>query len=102
MGGETDKKREALQFNLLRKNAQFYFTDIEGAEILNYKNPHDAVKRHCVNEFPCVVFHDVGINTSLAVQTIQKKYINKGIMKAIKFTAYKKSKRQDFLLFPAF
>ena len=66
------------KIEVLFKDDQFYFPAIEIAEILGYKNPRDAVKRHCVNEFPYVVFHDVGINTGLAVQTIQKKYINEG------------------------
>ena len=66
------------KIEVLFKDEQFYFPAIEIAEILGYKKPRDAVKRHCVNEFPYVVFHDVGINTGLAVQTIQKKYINEG------------------------
>ena len=66
------------KIEVLFKDDQFYFPAIEIAEILGYKNPRDAVKRHCINEFPYVVFHDVGINTGLAVQTIQKKYINEG------------------------
>ena len=66
------------KIEVLFKDDQFYFPAIEIAEILGYRNPRDAVKRHCVNEFPYVVFHDVGINTGLAVQTIQKKYINEG------------------------
>lgn len=61
-----------------RSLGKLKFPPIEIAEILGYKNPRDAVKRHCVNEFPYVVKHDVGINTGLAVQTIQKKYINEG------------------------
>ena len=90
--GRTDAKKEIRNENPFRifenekfgkievlfKDEQFYFPAIEIAEILGYKNPRDAVKRHCVNEFPYVVFHDVGINTGLAVQTIQKKYINEG------------------------
>lgn len=90
--GRTNAKKEIKNENPLRifenekfgkievlfKDDQFYFPAIEIAEILGYKNPRDAVKRHCVNEFPYVVFHDVGINTGLAVQTIQKKYINEG------------------------
>ena len=66
------------KIEVLFKDDQFYFPAIEIAGILGYKNPRDAVKRHCVNEFPYVVKHDVGINTGLAVQTIQKKYINEG------------------------
>ena len=90
--GRTNAKKEIRKENPFRifenekfgkievlfKDDQFYFPAIEIAEILGYKNPRDAVKRHCVNEFPYVVFHDVGINTGLAVQTIQKKYINEG------------------------
>ena len=90
--GRTNSKKEIRNENPFRifenekfgkievlfKDEQFYFPAIEIAEILGYKNPRDAVKRHCVNEFPYVVFHDVGINTGLAVQTIQKKYINEG------------------------
>ena len=85
--GRTNSKKEIRNENPFRifenekfgkievlfKDEQFYFPAIEIAEILGYKNPRD-----CVNEFPYVVFHDVGINTGLAVQTIQKKYINEG------------------------
>ena len=72
------KNEKFGKIEVLFKDDQFYFPAIEIAEILGYKNPRDAVKRHCVNEFPYVVKHDVGINTGLAVQTIQKKYINEG------------------------
>ena len=38
-----------------------YFEGIKVARILGYKNPNDAIKRHC--KYPGIVFHDTRIQT---------------------------------------
>ena len=35
----------------------------KSAEILGYKNPHKAIKDHCINEYPYLTIHSVGIKT---------------------------------------
>ena len=65
------------KIEVLFKDEQFYFPAIECAKILGYKNPHDAVLRHCKNKG--VVFHEGVINSAFgASQEISKKYISEG------------------------
>jgi prophage antirepressor len=65
------------KIEVLFKDDQFYFPAIECAKILGYKNPHDAVLRHCKNKG--VVFHEGVINSAFgASQEISRKYISEG------------------------
>ena len=65
------------KIEVLFKDDQFYFPAIECAKILGYKNPHDAILRHCKNKG--VVFHEGVINSAFgASQEISKKYISEG------------------------
>ena len=54
----------------------------KSAEILGYKNPHKAIKDHCINEYPYLTIRSVGVETgkkrdnSTAIQFVEKKYIN--------------------------
>ena len=56
----------------------------KSAEILGYKNPHKAIKDHCINEYPYLTIRSVGVETgkkrdnSTAIQFVEKKYINEG------------------------
>lgn len=65
------------KIEVLFKDNQFYFPAIECAKILGYKNPHDAILRHCKNKG--VVFHEGVINSAFeSTQEILKKYISEG------------------------
>lgn len=64
------------QLEVLVKNGKEYFPAIEVAKILGYSNPRKAIIDHCRKEG--VTKRDVGVNTGLGVQIVQKKYINEG------------------------
>lgn len=76
------KNKEFGEIGIIVKNNKEYFEAIRVAKILGYKNPHDAVNRHCIKEG--LVFHEVVSNTrkkrdgSKVVQLIDKKFIDEG------------------------
>ena len=59
-----------------------YFEGIKVARILGYKNPNDAIKRHC--KYPGIVFHDTRIQTGRrrdgteSFQIVQRAFISEG------------------------
>ena len=61
------------KLEVLVENGKEYFPAKEIAIILGYKNPNDAILRHCKNEG--VVFHEGVINSGLGEQKVNKKYI---------------------------
>ena len=64
------------KIEVLFKDDQFYFPAIECAEILGYKNPNDAILRHCKDQW--VVFHEVMVNAGFGPRLTQKKFISEG------------------------
>ena len=64
------------KIEVLFKDDQFYFPAIECAEILGYKNPSDAILRHCKEQW--VVFHEVMVNAGFGPRLTQKKFISEG------------------------
>lgn len=50
---------------VLNLNGKFYFPASKVATILGYSNPRDAISRHCLMEIPCVVKHDVWVQTGV-------------------------------------
>ena len=64
------------KIEVLFKDEQFYFPAIECAEILGYKNPSDAILRHCKEQW--VVFHEVMVNAGFGPRLTQKKFISEG------------------------
>lgn len=87
----TEKLNEQFEFfesedfgklKILVINGKIYFPAMQVARILGYKNPHDAVIRHCLEDG--VVFHEgvvksgkTGLNDDF-IQTEKIKYINEG------------------------
>ena len=59
------------KLEVLVENGKEYFPAKEIAIILGYKNPNDAILRHCKNEG--VVFHEGVINSGLGEQKVNKK-----------------------------
>ena len=59
-----------------------YFEGIKVARILGYKNPNDAIKRHC--KYPGIVFHDTRVQTGRrrdgteSFQIVQRAFISEG------------------------
>ena len=96
--GRTDAKKEIRNENPFRifENEKFGELEIfmeegiiwieatKAAKILGYKNPHKAIKDHCINEYPYLTIRSVGVETgkkrdnSTALQFVDKKYINEG------------------------
>ena len=64
------------KIEVLFKDEQFYFPAIECAEILGYKNPNDAIIRHCKEQW--IVFHEVMVNAGFGPRLTQKKFISEG------------------------
>ena len=64
------------KIEVLFKDEQFYFPAIECAEILGYKNPNDAILRHCKEQW--IVFHEVMVNAGFGPRLTQKKFISEG------------------------
>ena len=96
--GRTNAKKEIRNENPFRifENEKFGELEIfmeegiiwieatKAAKILGYKNPHKAIKDHCINEYPYLTIRSVGVETgkkrdnSTALQFVDKKYINEG------------------------
>lgn len=86
----TEKLNEQFEFfeskdfgklKILAINGKIYFPAIQVARILGYKNPHDAVIRHCLEDG--VVFHEGVVKSGKTglddfIQTEKIKYINEG------------------------
>lgn len=86
----TEKLNEQFEFfesedfgklKILVVNGKIYFPAMQVARILGYKNPHDAVIRHCLEDG--VVFHEgvvksgkTGLDDFVQIEKI--KYINEG------------------------
>ena len=64
------------RLEILVENGKEYFPAKEVAAILGYKNPADAILRHCKNEG--VVFHEGVANSGFGEQTVSKKFIDEG------------------------
>ena len=96
--GRTNAKKEIKNENPFRIFENEKFGELEvfmeegiiwieaakAAKILGYKNPHKAIKDHCINEYPYLTIRSVGVGTgkkrdnSTAIQFVEKKYINEG------------------------
>ena len=69
---------------VLTLNGKEYFPATKVASILGYKNQHDAIIKHCIQEYPHLVKHGVGVQTGFktdgtpAIQNIEVNFIDEG------------------------
>lgn len=76
------KNEEFGEIQILENNNKYEFEATGSARVLGYKNPGDAIQRHCKKYG--VVKHEVGVQTGYkkdgtpAIQMIEKNFISEG------------------------
>lgn len=69
---------------ILTIDGKEYFPATKVASMLGYKNQHDAIIKHCIQEYPYLVKRDVGVQTgtkadgSPALQNVKTTFIDEG------------------------
>ena len=69
------------ELRVLTFNGKEYFPAIQCAKILGYKNPYDAIRKHCTSD-GCVICEGVSNTTNqygvISQQITETKYISEG------------------------
>ena len=59
----TKKRNQIGELEILVEERIIWIEATKAAKILGYKNPHKAIKDHCIYEYPYLTIHSVGIKT---------------------------------------